>query len=320
MFRRIACLSVLLWLGEGAARAAPPAADRSVPLRFFALGDLPYRPSEMASLRQLLRTGATQGSPFLIHLGDIKGGSTPCTDAGLAEIADLFRIQPVPVVYSVGDNEWTDCHRRDAGGLDPRVRLQRVRTLFFHDRSVLRLDVLAPIRADPGYPEIYAFRQGEVLLVALHVVGSNNGFAPADPAAVAEFRARDAVNRRFVERLTASPAGRTARAMVLIVQANPLFESGAGPEGFRGFKSMLADLMGTFPGPVLVLHGDTHRFRQDRPLLDRSRGVPFERLVRVEVPGSPLSGGVWIAVDPEAAEPFVAKPVYAAALDPLQSP
>jgi hypothetical protein len=52
-------------------------------------------------------------------------------------------------------------------------------------------------------------------------------------------------------------------------------------------------------------------------LIDPTTGSPFERLVRVEVPGSPTVGGVWITVDPEAPEPFAADQVYAVSLDAL---
>ncbi len=264
-----------------------------------------------------MAAGAAGGSPFLVHLGDIKAGSTPCTDEHLREIAALFRAQPVPVAYSVGDNEWTDCRRRAAGGLDPLLRLKRVREVFFEDPAVLRLADLEPIRAGKGYPEIYAFMPGGVLVAVLHVVGSNNGLVPSDLASMAEFRSRDRTNRRFLKQILQSPKGRRARALVLVVQADPLFENGQGPAGFRGFKGQLVELMETFPGPVLVLHGDTHRFRRDRPLIDSARGIPFERLVRVEVPGSPIVGGVWITVDPSAPEPFAAEPVYPVSLERL---
>ena len=297
--------------------AGPAIGSRPAPLRFFAVGDLPYSPSEMEPLRALLAAGATGGSPFLIHLGDIKGGSTPCTDENLNEIAELFRAQPVPVVYSVGDNEWTDCGRAAAGGLDPRVRLNRVREVFFGDPSVLRLGGLEPIRDARAFPEIYAFVRNGVLVVVLHVVGSNNGLDRSDTVATAESVGRDRENRRFLERVLASPEGHRARALVLAIQADPLFESAKGPPGFRGFKEQLVDLMRTFSKPVLLIHGDTHRFRRDRPLIDPVRGVPFERLVRVEVPGSPTVGGVWVTVDPDAQEPFAADPVYAVSLDEL---
>jgi hypothetical protein len=321
MHRLATRLALFLWtLSTGTAPAAdgaPVLATRPEPLRFFAVGDLPYSPSEMEPLRALLADGAAGGSPFLVHLGDIKSGSTPCTDDQLREIAGLFRAQPVPVVYSIGDNEWTDCGRKAAGGLDPRGRLKRVREIFFGDPSVLRLGALDPIQAGKTFPEIYAFARHGVLVVVLHVVGSNNGLDRSDTVATAELAGRDRENRRFLERALASPQGRTARALVLAIQANPLFENAAGPAGYRGFKDRLVALMRRFQGPVLVLHGDTHRFRMDRPLVDPVRGIPFERLVRVEVPGSPSVGGVWITVDPDAQEPIVADPVYAVSLDRL---
>src|SRR5690606_35598316 len=35
------------------------------------------------------------------------------------------------LVYTPGDNEWTDCHRSRAGGFDPLERLAALRSLFF---------------------------------------------------------------------------------------------------------------------------------------------------------------------------------------------
>lgn len=230
MFRLATRSALLLWtLSTGtapAAEVAPALAIRPQPLRFFAVGDLPYNPSETEPLQVLLAAGAAGGSPFLVHLGDIKAGSTPCTDDHLHEIAGLFRTQPVPVVYSVGDNEWTDCGRKAAGGLDPRVRLKRVWEIFFGDPSVLRLGALDPIRDGKAFPEIYAFLRNGVLIVVLHVVGSNNGLDRSDTVATAESAGRDRENRRFLERALASPQASKARALVLAIQANPLFENG----------------------------------------------------------------------------------------------
>jgi hypothetical protein len=304
-------LALGIWLGPGAMGLA------SEPLRFFAIGDLPYRESEEAPLRRLLASAVAQRTPFIVHVGDIKGGSAPCTDANLLEIAALFGAQPVPVVYTPGDNEWTDCHRAGAGALDPLARLARVRQVFFEDPQVLRLSELGVTRQGPDYPENAYFLRSGVLVVALHVVGSNNGYDRAKPAAVAEFQAREAANRDFLERALNVAKARQAHALVILIQANPLFERGRGPRGFRGFKDDLVGLMRRFPGPVLLIHGDTHRFKHDRPLIDPATGSPFDRLVRVEVPGSPTVGGVWITVDPRAADPFGVEPVYAVSLEAL---
>jgi len=303
--------------GEGAAHGSRVGAPgRPPPVRFFAVGDLPYGQSEVGPLQALLNAAAAQHPPFIAHVGDIKAGSTPCTDANLHEIAGIFRALPVPVAYTPGDNEWTDCHRPAAGGLDPRVRLARVREVFFGDPTVLRLAALGAVPAD-AFPEIYAFQIGVVAFVSLHIVGSNNGFSDNDPAAADEFAARKAANTVFLNQVLGSAKARNVQALVLMMQANPQFDRGQGPPGFRGFKQQLVAAMARFAGPVLVLHGDTHRWRHDRPLIDPVRGTPFERLVRIEVPGSPVVGGVWITVDPSAAEPFVADPVYAVSLESL---
>ena len=313
---RVLALAVVL---SKAALAAGPAVPQDsalvTPPRFFAVGDLPYHRAEEAPLQALLAAVALEQPSFIVHLGDIKSGGSPCTDEQLRRVAALFQAVPVPVVYTLGDNEWTDCHRPGAGGWDPRERLARLRKIFFADPAVLRLAALGVIQADERYPEIYGFVAGEVLFVALHVVGSDNGLGAAYAGARAEFESRDAVNRAFLSRMLDSPAGQGARALVVLIQANPFFESGKGPEGFQGFKQQLVATMSRFPGPVLVVHGDTHRYQHNHPLLDPARGVPFERFTRVEVPGSPLVGGVWIRVDPDAEEPFTVKPVYAVSLE-----
>jgi hypothetical protein len=293
--------------------------SRPPPLRFFAVGDVPYSESEVRPLQALLAAAAAQHPPFIVHVGDIKSGSSRCTDANLYQIAAIFRALPVPVVYTPGDNEWTDCDRFAAGGFDPRARLARVREVFFGDPGILRLADLGVVHADSGLPEVYRFLSGGVLFVALHIVGSDNGYRRDDPAAMAEFAAREAANEAFLNDSLAAAKAQDARALVLLMQADPVFERVPGPRGFRRLKSQLVALVDRFPGPVLVLHGDTHSYRQDRPLLDPEHGLPDERLERVEVPGSPTIGGVWITVDPQAPEPFVAEPVYEGSPDTLGS-
>ena len=94
-------------------------------VRSFAIGDVPYDDVELMVLETFLDQELKKGSPFLLHVGDIKGGGERCNDERLQEVAELLRVQPVPVVYTPGDNEWTDCHRAAAGGYDPLERLAR---------------------------------------------------------------------------------------------------------------------------------------------------------------------------------------------------
>lgn len=186
----VLALAAVLSKGALAASAWVPQDPVQVtPLRFFVVGDLPYHRAEEAPLQALLAGAALEQASFIVHVGDIKSGGSPCSDEQLRGIAALFQALPVSVVYTPGDNEWTDCHRPGAGRWDPRHRLARLRKIFFADPAVLRLAALGVIQADERYPEIYGFVAGEVLFVALHVVGSDNGlgasYAGARPSSKA---------------------------------------------------------------------------------------------------------------------------------------
>jgi hypothetical protein len=270
-------------------------------LRFFVLGDTPYSEGEFLQLEGLLADAAEARPAFIIHVGDIKSGSSPCTDAYNARVATLFRGLPVPLAYTPGDNEWTDCWR--AGG-DPMERLAALRRDFYRDRGVLRLDRLGAIQPDPDYPENYYFRIGGLTFAAIHVVGSQNGLKSKDDGAPAEWRARSAANRALLERAVAAANTAGAGALVVFFQADPEFEQAETRPGFAPLIQDLGRLLRAFAGPILVIHGDNHRYVLDQPFRHPGAGGPATRLTRLEVPGSPLVAGVWVTYDPTLSPPF----------------
>ena len=69
---------------------------------------------------------------FAIFTGDTKDGKSECSDAVIVDgLKNYFQKLNVPTLYSVGDNEWTDCHRISNGSYDPLERLSRIRKSFF---------------------------------------------------------------------------------------------------------------------------------------------------------------------------------------------
>jgi hypothetical protein len=46
-----------------------------------------------------------------MHVGDLHSGSEPCTQVYDQAIAKFFSTFALPLVYTPGDNEWTDCHK-----------------------------------------------------------------------------------------------------------------------------------------------------------------------------------------------------------------
>jgi hypothetical protein len=281
------------------------------------MGDAPYSNGEMAALRELLQDTTAQRPPFVLHVGDIKGGGEPCSDGRIEAIAELFRDQPMPILYTPGDNEWTDCHRQSAGGREPLERLAALRRIMFSDPAVLHTAPLQPTIPNPAYPENLYFQRDGILFVLIHVVGSNNNYRPKNVSAMAEYQTRMAANRLLLEQAARAAKALDARALVLAFHANPLFEEQGPRRGFVSVKQDLRLALADYDGPLLLIHGDTHRFRFDQPLTNAS-GRAIDRFYRLEVPGSPSVAGVWISIDPGADRPFLVDVVYPSAYEMLR--
>ena len=238
-------------------------------------------------------------------MGDTKSGSTPCSDEILAEQLAYLNDVAAPVLYTPGDNEWTDCHREAAGGFDPLERLARIRETYFAEPGTsFGAEPMEVVSQGGATPENARVRVEDVLFVTAHVVGSNNNFQTRDRAAVEEFMARDAASTAWLEE-SFREAG-DAAAVVVAIHAD-MFGDGfdaedgswSGHSGFAGFGAALKEQAAAFGGPVMLIYGDSHVFGQMRPF-------PAEapNLMAMEVPGADAMHAVEIAVDPEAPGAF----------------
>jgi hypothetical protein len=80
-----------------------------------------------------------------------------------------------------------------------------------------------------------------------------------------------------------------------MTQANLWTGSGA----FAAMLDVLASEAQTYPGEVLVIHGDTHWYRHDHPLVDPRTQKPIANVTRLEVMGSPFMDWVYVTVKTE---------------------
>lgn len=291
--RRFALAASLL-LVAGAAAAEP--------FRFIALGDMPYgEPAEVYPPFEALIGAVNARAPSLVvHVGDIKSGGTPCSDEMLTDQLAFMNRFSAPVIYTPGDNEWTDCHRKGAGGFDPLERLAFIKRTFFAapERSLGAAPVAVESQAASGYPENTRLMHEGVMFVAAHVVGSNNNFEVRSPEAAAEFFARDAASTTWLKESFAAAAG--AEAVVLAIHAN-MFEfdfNEFGKEGwlrhsgFANFGEALQAEAAAFGKPVLLIYGDSHIFRLTRPLRKTAPNV-----LALEVFGAADMHAVEVEVD-----------------------
>ncbi len=278
--------------------------------RFFATGDLPYSEVQDPKYRELLKQSESEDFAFLMHVGDFKAQSQPCSDDNFNKIRDLFKAYPKPVVYTPGDNEWADCH---GVGADPLERLDQVRALFFKDKKTLRLEDLgvtfqSAIPKYSRYVENYRFSKGGVLFVVAHVVGSNNNRRETDAAAMEEYELRVEANQAFLQESFAEAVNTKATAVAVIIHANPDFETGK-KNGFEDFRATMSNFLSTYDKPVVCIHGDTHYYRIDKPFKDKNKKT-FLKFTRLEVFGSPNVAGVVVTVDPTDPLVFSYRPYY----------
>jgi hypothetical protein len=277
---------------------------------FAALGDAPYYDSEEQPFVALMAEMNHEPLAFAVHVGDFKSGHSECSDALYRQRREWFDLSRHPFIFVPGDNDWTDCWRRFAGGHDPLERLRKLREVFFADASSLGQQRLGLTRqsdvdAREPYPENSRWVHEGVLFVTLNVPGSYNNFARDRE----EFKARDEAVRKWIGESFRIARTEGLPAVVLVMQANPWAVTGPLRAGYAPLLKTLASETLRFRGEVVLIHGDTHRFRVDRPLIDPGTRRPIRNLLRIEVFGSPSVN--WVRVRVEEADgrvSFVATP------------
>ena len=278
---------------------------------FAVIGDLPYGDAEIAAFPgKVDRLNADSDLAFTVHVGDTKNGSSLCTDEYNDFIKGEFDRFAAPLVYTPGDNEWTDCHRPAAGRYNPLERLDAIRHTFFASPGrALGADPMAVTsQAALGVPENVSFRRQGLAVATLHVVGSNNdlaawsGLGLTAPTAeqVAEEKQRMDAAVALVRETFAGARQRHDRAVLLFQQADmfdPTFApTPASTSAFNRLVSTIAEESRHFAGEVYLIDGDSHRYNVDRPLATGSRWLPHygvtapaENLTRITVDGEALA-------------------------------
>jgi hypothetical protein len=203
------------------AAASPAAADNGLlnlltnPSTIAVYGDAPYgtTPTDTAEYDAtpafIAAVNADPDVSLVLHVGDIHSGKQFCTEAYDRGIYGLWTAFKDPVVYTPGDNEWTDCNKAGEGGGaynattqqidyvldssgnpsdyakgDPIANLQLIRSIFFaHPGHTLGADKLVvsqgalphPVNpTDSKFIENVMFVQSKVLFVTINLPGGSN--------------------------------------------------------------------------------------------------------------------------------------------------
>jgi hypothetical protein len=316
-----------------ACATAPGATNNSY--SFGLWGDMPYKKAgDDTKLPAVLSSINASDIAFSLYDGDIKDGSSQCTDTIYTDALTMFGSMKKPVVYVPGDNEWTDCHRTNNGGFDALERLAHLRKVMFPTVNSLGQTTM-PMehqgKLGEKYVENTRFSYGPVVFAGLNVPGSNNNIIlnakectaksarnPAQcDAANAEYLDRDAANIQWLDETFAKAKASKAEGVVLVIQADPGFDLPetedtdesqlSGYAGYRNFMAAVVSQTEQYQGQVLFVHGDTHFFKVDKPLYSPSKLLP--NLTRLQTFGSPSLHWVKVGVEPGSAHLFNIQPV-----------
>jgi hypothetical protein len=296
-------------------------------------GDMPYNALGKQQYPALLADVNASNIAFSFFDGDLKaGGDGPCTDANLYTPAlAYFASLKKPMVWVPGDNDWTDCWGRygagtfEPGADDPIERLQHERALFTSTPFSLGQQKLRLHRQsyEGGpyaiYSENVRFKYGPVVYLGVNVQGSNDNYPYAgvdgetrtqDQIDVqrAEETARKAAVLHWLDEGFAYAKWVRAAGVMIVWQADPNFNNEShladtrSYDAFPDYIEELRKVSQAFPGQVVLVHGDSHYFKLDKPI-NTDKGGVIANFTRLETFGSRNTH--WVKATIDASNPNV---------------
>ncbi len=306
----------------------------AAPLDLVVIGDTPYTAEDEPMMAAATEAIKRMNPPFVLHVGDMQSSKAVCGPPDDRFAAQIAALAPIPVIYTPGDNDWTDCVTK----IDPATgkhvselgRLTTLRQRFF----------AAPVLTDPafhyiqqvGTPENARFDLAGMTFVTLNVVGTNNGrdLVLGDDLALATSAAteRDTADILWLKQTFASARRSKSEALVVVMQADfthlprtsvsipcrdAIADESRPCDGYADLRKALIKGAKAFGRPVLLIHGDTAPFIMtrgiftgDAPNIWRLNGAGD---VGVNKQGQPqgLRDVTHVTLDPKAAIPIKAE-------------
>jgi len=310
--------------------------ERSGPVTYAVIGDTPYGKPQLENFpNDVAEINADPQVRLVMHLGDIKNGSSECTTPYFEGIRADFNQFVDPFVYTPGDNEWTDCHRANNGAYWPAgpvlngdsrpARLSEVHRIFFdHPGWTLGMHARHIETQGGEYAENVMWKQADIQFGDLNVPGSNNDWLPwfeqpRTKSQIDEVTNRTKADLVWMDRIFDRAREEHVEAVAIGIQADmwdPAIEG--DPTQYDHFQPIVQELARQalrFSGPVLLLNGDSHKFIDDHPLADPSRpqnksiygiaqDVPNLRRITVNGSTTPCHEWLKLTADPRASGVF----------------
>jgi hypothetical protein len=242
------------------------------------LADTPYTDDEKKMLQgpngTLFRLINETKPTIVMHLGDLKSGGESCTDELLIEHKTLLdQLYPGKLIYTPGDNDWTDCDRIFLfHSFDELERLNFLTTLLFKTPPLLDKE-LPLVVSQPAQIENKLWVNDRLAISTLHIVGTSNGRLNIRKSnikeAIKKVDERDQLNLAWLKHIESRADD--FDAIIIGFQADiyqqSVLKSAAcdssslkACDAFSIYRQAFKDLALKIKKPVLISHGDTGEF------------------------------------------------------------
>lgn len=262
-------------------------------VQFSIVGDTPYDTLGSTALLEKFQSHIDDNNDrsyadFLIHVGDIKKGITPCDLSYYTNTLKVLESSTKPPYLLIGDNEWNDCRR----GTDPSMGLAYWQRTFTNMNQEFITDFDA--KSQIGRPENISFYRNSVLFVTINQVGGRIHDST-------EWRQRLADNLAWVQESMTKYRGQ-ANAYVLFAHAAPGTQRENEVIGDDLFYLPFRDFIQTFSEPILYIQGDMHVWNYDTSYFDEQQPDNFLRVIIDE--DQHTQSVLQVVVSTDSNEPF----------------
>jgi hypothetical protein len=280
-----------------------PAPDTNS-FNIIAFGDMPYfYPQDYKRFENVISYLNTKNQAFNVFVGDIKSSKTNCADDAYHKMYNYFMQFEKPLIYTPGDNEWTDCYNKTTDSSKKGERLNFLRKTFFKNSKSLGKQQMAVVSqaSYPGYQKFVEnarWRHKGVAFATLHIVGSNNNYFPEGTSDNTEFFERSKANIAWLQEVFKNAVQDSSLGIVLLTHADMFFPD-KGASGFDAFLKELEAQTRAYGKPVLLVNGDSHKYIVDKPLYsDDTHTKTLLNFTRVQVFGEYDMHAVKITINP----------------------
>ncbi len=223
------------------------------PVRFAAIGDTPYYESEneLALLSETLESISKNNIPFIIHVGDIFRGWTPCSPDLYKYRAEIFKKSPVPLIITIGDNEFNDCFEPEEAqayfreiilGTPP---INQILKGYDNDKDSVHITRQVEMIEN----SIWSANKIDFIMFVLPDLPGNYPLSPEQISTILD------ANTKFIRDGFIKAKHNKRDAMVLVTHSEPAL---CRVQGCKRFNSMIEKEIKSFDKPVLLINGSNH--------------------------------------------------------------